>query len=410
MISSRNLLRTALPRRLPGGNIPPAGSAAAAAASVVRSLSSSSADLPRLTERRPDESGRGGRASDAGVKVCLFGATGFLGRYVSSHLGSNGTLTYIGSREDEFAYRHLRPHHELGRAKFSFYSSRDKQSMADLIADADVVINMVGKYYDTKALEDTGKFPFLKYKVSTSVAEANVGVPKTIAELCTELQVDNLIHVSSAAASPDSSSEWARTKYEGEQEVLKAYPWATIVRPTQLFGHEDRLLNWFANMADRLPVIPLVDGGHALTQPVWVDDVARTINRIVDDPEKFEGRRVDCFGPQDYSYAELARFVYDITGQDPTLSDVPGEVVKYGANVMQYEGSPMLTPDMVDLLSEDYLPAMTAEGYAAQTTNNDKVFTMENLGVEATPIEKMAFKYLHRFRKGGHFILAQGYH
>ncbi|KAK1734000.1 NADH dehydrogenase [ubiquinone] 1 alpha subcomplex subunit 9 [Skeletonema marinoi] len=369
-----------------------------------------STELPRITERRPNETGHGGRASDAGVKVALFGATGFLGRYVSSGLGSNGTLTYIGTRGDEFAYRHLRPHHELGRAKFSYYSSRDKQSMADIIADADIVINLIGKYYDTKALENTDSFPFLNYKVSTSVWEANVEVPKMIAELCTEMQVDNLIHVSSAAAgNVDSASEWARSKAEGEKEVLKAYPWATIVRPTQMFGHEDKLLNLFAKMAERFPVIPLVDGGHALTQPVYVDDVARTINRIVDDPEMFEGRRVDCFGPQDYSYAELAKFVYDITEQEPTLSDVPAEVVKYGANVLQYEGNPMLTPDMVDLWTEDYLPEMTAEKYAAQKQLG-KVFTMKDLGVEATPIEKMAFKYLYRFRKGGHFILAEGYH
>jgi NADH dehydrogenase (ubiquinone) 1 alpha subcomplex subunit 9 len=69
----------------------------------------------------------------------------------------------------------------------------------------------------------------------------------------------------------------------------------------------------------------------------------------------------------------------------------------------------MLTPDLVDLMSEDYLPEMTAEGYASQLQGG-KVFTMENLGVSATPIEKVAFKYLHRFRKGGHFILAEGYH
>lgn len=318
-------------------------------------------------------------------------------------------MTYIGSRGDEFAYRHLRPHFELGRARFKYYSSRDRQSMADLIADADVVINLIGKYYDTKKLEDTDKFPYLNYTISTSVHEANVTVPATIAELCTEMQVDNLIHVSSAAANPDSSSEWARTKYEGEQEVLKAYPWATIVRPTQMFGHEDKFLNWFANFADRFPVVPLIDGGHALTQPVWVDDVAKTINRIIDDPEMFEGRRVDCFGPQDYSYAELAKFVYDITGQDPNLSEVPNEVVKYGAKALQFEGNPMLTPDLVDLWSEDYLPEMTAEEYEAQT-GKDKVFTMKDLGVESTPIEKIAFKYLHRFRKGGHFILAEGYH
>mmetsp|Transcript_32446 Transcript_32446/g.62082 ORF Transcript_32446/g.62082 Transcript_32446/m.62082 type:complete len:420 (-) Transcript_32446:258-1517(-) len=392
--------------------------AAAAAASCTRGISATAAPtndarvstsgmtLPRVTERRPDETGRGGKASDAGVKVCVFGATGFLGRYVCSGLGSNGVLTYIGSRGDEFEYRHLRTIFELGRAKYQFYSSRDRQSMADLIADADVVVNLVGKYYDTKALEDTDKFPYLHYKVNTSVAEANVTVPRTIAELCKEMQVDNLIHVSSAAADPNSSSEWARTKHQGEQAVLEAYPWATVVRPTQMFGHEDKLLNWYANLGTRFPVVPLVDGGHALTQPVWVDDVAKAINRIIDDPEKFEGRRVDVFGPQDYSYKELAKFVYDITGLDPVLSDVPNPVVKYAANVLQYQGEPYLTPDMVDLMSEDYLPEMTPEGYEAQS----QVFTMKDLGLEATPIEKVAFKYLHRYRTGGHFILAEGYH
>ncbi|KAL7550640.1 hypothetical protein ACHAWF_017083 [Thalassiosira exigua] len=404
--------------RLRGGSLllrSPRGPAVGTAppAVVARRASSSSSYLPRVTERRPDESGRGGRASDAGVKVCVFGATGFLGRYVCSGLGTNGVLTYIGCRGDDFEHRHLRTCFELGRSRFTFYSSRDRhrdrQSMADVIADADVVINLVGKYYETRALEDTPKFPFLRYKVNTSFVEANVEVPKAIAELCTELQVDNLVHVSSAAAGPDSASEWARTKYDGERAVLEAYPWATIVRPTQMFGHEDMLLNWFANMADRAPVVPLVDGGHALTQPVWVDDVARTICRIVDDPEKFEGRRVDCFGPRDYSYAELAKFAYDVTGQEPTLADVPAEVVKSVAKATQFEGRPTLTPDMVDLMSEDYLPEMTAEGYAAQKREG-KVFTMKDLGVEARPIEKEAFKYLHRFRSGGHFILAEGYH
>jgi len=405
MIAARQILRPA-PRRPSFWNASPRY-AVATADGGARSFGSSGVPaVPRIAERRPDETGRGGRASDGGVKVCVFGATGFLGRYVASGLGTNGVLAYIGCRGDEFEYRHLRPLFELGRAKYSFYSSRDRQSMADLISDADIVVNLIGKDYDTKALENTGKFPFLRYKVNTSVAEANVEVPRTIAELCTEMQVDNLIHVSSAAANPSSASEWARTKHAGEEAVLAAYPWATIVRPTQMFGHEDLLLNWFANAANRFPAVPLVNGGHALTQPVWVDDVAKVISRIVDDPERFEGRRVDVFGPQDYSYAELAKFVFDITGQDPRLVDVPTAVLKYPASLLQYQGRPDLTPDMVDLMTEDYLPEMTPEGYAAQT----RIFTMKDFGIEAVPIEKMAFKYLHRFRSGGHFILAKGYH
>lgn len=365
-----------------------------------------SANLPY---RRDDEAGPGGRASNAGVKVAVFGAGGFLGRYVCCDLGTNGVLGYIGQRGDEFELRHLRPMFDLGRSRFVFYSPRDRDSMAEVIADADVVVNLIGKYYETKALANQDKFPFLEYKTNYTFQECNVDIPRTIAELCTEMQVDNLIHVSSLAASPDSQSEWARTKYAGEQAVREAYPWATVVRPAQLFGPEDRLLNWFANVAGRFPVVPLVDGGHALTQPVHMADVAHTIAKIVDEPEKYEGRTVDCFGPQDFTYKELAEFVYDITGQEPVVADVPKSAAIASAKVLQYQGAPSFTPDLMQLWSEDYVPPMTQEEYDAQTNGNDKILTMKDFGIEATPMEKVAFSYLHRFRSGGHFQLVEGY-
>ena len=47
-----------------------------------------STKLPRVPERRFDEVGYGGRSSNAGVKVAVFGASGFLGRYVCCELGT----------------------------------------------------------------------------------------------------------------------------------------------------------------------------------------------------------------------------------------------------------------------------------------------------------------------------------
>jgi NADH dehydrogenase (ubiquinone) 1 alpha subcomplex subunit 9 len=306
--------------------------------------------------------------------------------------------------------RHLKPMFDLGRLRFVFYSPRDVDSMKEVIADADVVVNLIGKYYETTQPVQTPKFPFVKLQTNFSFEQCNVVIPRTIAEICKEMQVDNLIHVSSAAASPDSASEWARTKYAGEQAVKEAYPWATIVRPTQLFGAEDKFLNWFANAAINFPVVPLVDGGHALTQPVYAVDVAKTIARIIDAPEMFEGKTVDCFGPSDYTYAELAAFVYDITLQNPTVTEVPKSVLLSLSKFLQIsKGEPMITPDLVQLWSEDYLPVMTAEQYQAQTGAN-KILTMADLGIEATPIDKKAFSYLHRFRKGGHFTVVEGYH
>lgn len=318
-------------------------------------------------------------------------------------------MTSIGNRGDDLEMRFLKPMFELGRSRFVFYSPRDRDSIAEVIADSDIVINMIGKYYETKHLVEKKDFPYFDYTVNYNFQETNVEIPKTIAELCTEMQVDNLVHVSSINASEDSKCEWTKTKWQGEMAVKEAYPWATIVRPSQMFGHEDRLLNWFANTAARLPAVPMVEGGHALTQPVYAVDVAAAIQKIVDSPETFEGRTVDCFGAQDYSYKELAAFVYDITGQDPTIVDVPKDVAKMSAKGFNMLGHPIMTPDMMEMWCEDFIPSMTQEEYDAQPIK-DKIFTLKDLDIEATPIEKIAFNYLHRFREGGHFSLAKGYH
>lgn len=329
--------------------------------------------------------------------------------YIEIITGANGVLAYIANRGDEFEVRHLKTQFDLGRSRFVFYSPRDRESMKSVIADADIVINMIGKYYESKAPYQTKTFPYVGYKTNFSFEDANVSIARTIAELCLEMQVDNFIHVSSAAADMDSPSEWARTKFAGEEAVKEVYPWATIVRPTQMFGHEDYFLNFVALFGARYPFIPLIDDGHALTQPVHVADVARTINRICDSPSLFEGRRVDCFGPTDYSYKELADFVTDITEHKTRKVGVPKEIALPLANILQYQRNPPLTPDLVQLMSRDYLPAMTAAEYEAQRSK-DAVFTMKDLHINATPIEKVAFSYLHRYRPGGHFSRVAGYH
>ena len=83
--------------------------------------------------------------------------------------------------------RFLKPMFELGRSRFYFYSPREHKSIADVISDADIVINMVGTYYETKALTDSPKFLFVSYDVNYTHREINVEIAKTIAELCTEI-------------------------------------------------------------------------------------------------------------------------------------------------------------------------------------------------------------------------------
>ena len=323
--------------------------------------------------------------------------------------GKNGAFAYIGNRGDESEHRDIKPMFDLGHTRFVFYSPRDVDSMREVIADADIVINMINKPYETGQPIQVDKFPYIGWQKNFSFQDTNVGLAQTIAELCVEMQVDHLIHVSSAAARPDHPSEWARTKYEGEQAVRETYPWATIVRPTQLFGTEDKLLHFFANMAKFFRFVPLLEDGQSLTQPVWVVDVAKTISRITDNPRMFEGKTVDCFGPTDYTYEELAKFVLDLTEQDRPIAKMPANFFERFAKVMGGQQLVSMNEDIAKIWSEDYLAPMTPEEYAAMPEES-KIFTMADLGITATPIEKEAFLYLHRFRTAGHFGRVDGYH
>lgn len=322
-------------------------------------------------------------------------------------------MAYLANRGDDMEMRELKTQFDLGRSRFVFYSPRDRDSIKEVIADADVVVNMIGKYYETGQPVQTAKFPYVNYQTNYSFHDTNVTVAQTIAEVCKEMQVDHLIHVSSASASLDAKSEWSRTKYEGELAVKEAYPWATIVRPTQMYGKEDRLLNWFAKCQQGLRCVPLVyqDGGkEPLLQPVWVGDVGRVIRYICDDPTKFEGRQVDCFGPDDFTYAELAKFVNDITEQNKPVFQIPLPIYRQLAKVLQCIRDPLVTTDLVELWTEDFLPTLAPTEYDLQADNANKILSLADFGIKAKPVEKDAFSYMQYYRAGGHFHRAKGYH
>ncbi|CAN0105693.1 unnamed protein product, partial [Phaeothamnion confervicola] len=98
----------------------------------------------------PGQYGPGGRSSVNNVTVAIFGATGFLGRYVTNKLGQIGTRCYLPNRGCEMETRFLKPMFDLGQAWFPFYHPDDEPSIRAAIADADVVVNLIGKYYETR--------------------------------------------------------------------------------------------------------------------------------------------------------------------------------------------------------------------------------------------------------------------
>ncbi|GMI00507.1 hypothetical protein TrST_g8099 [Triparma strigata] len=353
----------------------------------------------------------GGRNSVAenDLTVCVFGASGFLGKYLCSDLGQVGVKGYLPNRGCEMEMRHLKPSFDLGRSWLPFYSPRDKDSIRQVIADADIVVNLIGKNYETKVLNNAKSFPYLSYDVNYSFTEAHVTVPKMIAECCTELGTKGLIHVSSVAADTSSPSAWARSKAEGEKAVKEAYNNPVILRSSQMFGPEDKLLNWYAIAATALPFVPMIDSGSGsagdgLTKPVYMGDVSDALFKIIMKYDKFEGCTFEVEGGEDFTHRELCEFTYDVTGQRPRVVDVPKEVMEVVGRGMGMLPNPMITEDMVELWSRDYVASLEVD------EEGGDVLGLKNLDIEPTKIEKVAFSYLHRFRAGGHFIMSEGYH
>jgi NADH dehydrogenase (ubiquinone) 1 alpha subcomplex subunit 9 len=138
----------------------------------------------------------GGRSSLGGYTATVFGATGFLGRYIVNRLARRGCQVIVPYRE-EMAKRHLKPTGDLGRVVFMEWDARNTQSIEESVRHSDIVFNLVGRNYPTKRF---------------SLMEANVESTERIAEAVAKYDVDRFIHVSSYNADANSPSEFFRAK------------------------------------------------------------------------------------------------------------------------------------------------------------------------------------------------------
>ncbi len=176
------------------------------------------------------------------------------------------------------------------------FSPRDKESVVDSIKNSDVVVNLIGKYYETKHIVPTRRENGQLSRINYSYEDVHVTIPKMLAELSKEAGIA-FIHVSSMSANLGSKSEWSRSKARGEIAVREAnrdavshlpialpcsdYLLQIIVRPATIFGPEDRFLNLIAESFARLPFAPLVHGGSTLCQPVYSVDVGKALMQII---------------------------------------------------------------------------------------------------------------------------------
>ncbi|HEX6120226.1 MAG TPA: complex I NDUFA9 subunit family protein [Dongiaceae bacterium] len=314
----------------------------------------------------------------------VFGGSGFIGRYVVRNLARDGWLVRVAVRRPDDAL-FLKTAGVVGQVTPLAANVRDRASVARAVAGVGAVVNLVG------ILHERGRQRFQAVQADGA---------RTIAEEAAQAGAAQFIHVSAIGADPNSSSSYARTKAEGEAAVRQAFPGATILRPSIVFGPEDDFFNRFARMTRLSPALPLIGGGRTRFQPVYVGDVAEAIVTAIETPAT-AGQTYELGGPTVYTFAELMRLLLDELGRKRLLMPLPFPVASLMGYVAQAATSgvnalvpvlpgPAITADQVRLLRRDNVVSEGANDLAS-------------LGITPTAVEVILPTYLDRFRARGYY-------
>ena len=278
-------------------------------------------------------------------KVTIFGGTGFLGRCVVRHLLESDRSIRVASRHPERATAVFA---DVQLGVESIYADvNDDRSVAAAVAAVEGAVNAVSLYVENE------RHTFHSVHVTAAAR---------VARLARDAGVEQLIHVSGIGSDAESASPYIRSRGEGERVVREAFPTATLIRPSVMFGQGDAFLTPVAGMLRRMPIFPLFGYGQTQLQPVHVEDVAEAIARAMQStPSRM------CYelgGPRIYAYRSLLETIARHLGGTPRLVAVPFSLWRALALAAEMLPDPPITRNQVALMQEDNVASPDGPGFA----------------------------------------------
>ncbi len=308
--------------------------------------------------------------------VTVYGGSGFVGRYIVRRMAAAGARVRVAVRDTEKAY-FLKTCGDLGQVSLIPTSIASDAEVARAAEGADWVISTVG------VLFERGKRTFEAIHVAGA---------ERVAKAAAATGATRLVHLSALGADPESQSAYARSKADGEKAVMAAFPNATLLRPSVIFGPEDDFFNRFADLGRITRTMPYFTdvnphaegGGGTKFQPVYVTDVAKAAERVLAD-ESHSGRIYELGGPTVYDMRTLFEMINHHTDRQAMILGLPFLLGRMMAFWFQFWPKPLLTPDQLKLLATDNVLTGSAPGLA-------------DLDLDATTVESIVPTYLRRFR------------
>ena len=310
------------------------------------------------------------------AKNCLiFGGSGQIGRYLIRKLTKNNYKVTVVTRNLHQKGYIIKTQANAGYIEIVEANIFDEVKIRKLFAQTDICINLIGILYESSK--------------GNTFKNIHSIFPSILAKLCKEYKVQQFIHLSALGINSALDSEYAKSKLEGEFNVKRNFPLATILRPSVVYSVDDNFTTNFMTLLSRLPFFPLYYNGATKFTPIHCSDLTDTIYHVIS--KNINSKIIECIGPDVISLKEILKKLLKLISKNRLLIPLPFFAANISAKLFQLFPKPLLTVDQLRLLKYDNIPS-------------NKYQTNSDIGVPSTRVfEQEVEKYCYMWREGGQF-------
>ena len=309
-----------------------------------------------------------------GKNCLIFGGSGQIGRHLIRKLTKNDYKVIVVTRNIHQKGHIIKTQGNAGYIDIVEANIFDEVKIKRLFEKADICINLIGILFEKKG---------------SSFKNIHTLFPSLLAKLCKQNNLKHLIHLSALGVNEALDSHYAKSKLEGEKEILKNFPLSTILRPSIVYSVDDNFTTNFMTLLNRLPVFPLYYNGQTKFMPIHSSDLVDIIYNIIS--KKIYSQVIECVGNETLTLKDIIEKLLNLINKKRILLPIPLFFGKLTAKFFQLFPEPLLTEDQLRLLKYNNIPS------GKYKTNTDIGFPAKCL------FEKEVEKYCYMWRQGGQF-------
>ena len=310
------------------------------------------------------------------AKNCLiFGGSGQIGRNLIRKLTKNHYRVTVVTRNIHQKSYIIKTQANAGYIDVVEANIFDEDKIRELFKKSDICINLIGILFEKKR--------------GNTFKNIHSVLPSLLAKLSKEYNLNHFIHLSALGINDAIDSEYAKSKLEGEGNVLKNFPLATILRPSVVYSVDDNFTTNFMTLLNRLPFFPLYYAGKTKFTPIHCSDLTDVIYNVIS--KNVNSKIIECVGPEIITFKEILQKLLNLMGKKRLLIPMPLPVAEISARFFEIMPKPILTRDQLKLLKYDNVVS------GKYKTNSD-------IGIPSVKyFDQEVKKYCYMWRDGGQF-------